>query len=201
MEETGEQSIQRVLMTYGIGRKIRQLRMRKKIGLTDLGKHTGLSASMLSQLENGRLNPTLSTLTRIAMVFDVGLEHFFSQSQEKLIAIDRAGSRMRFPDRRDKPVPSYFFECLAFDALNKNIQAYIADFPLSTDEAKDEHVHDGGELIYVIKGTLLLHFADADYTLAGGDSVYFDSSKPHGYCGLSEEGTQAIVVTTAPRSI
>ena len=200
MEETSDQSIQRILGTYNIGRKIRLLRMKKKIALVDLGKHTGLSASMLSQLENGKLNPTLATLARIAMVFDVGLDHFFSESREKLIAIDRAGSRMRFPDRRDKPNPSYFFECLGFDAMNKNMQAYVAEFPKRLDPF-DEHVHDGGELIYVVRGVLALLFQEEEYVLHAGDSAYFDSSKPHAYRGADAAGTQALVVTTAPRSI
>ena len=59
--ETAEATIRRTLGSYDIGRKIKHLRLRKKIALTDLGKHTGLSASMLSQLENGKLIPTLPT--------------------------------------------------------------------------------------------------------------------------------------------
>ena len=66
--ESGPDTISRVLSAYDLGAKLRQLRMRKKIALTELGKHTGLSASMLSQLENGKLIPTLPTLARVAMV-------------------------------------------------------------------------------------------------------------------------------------
>jgi len=76
-QESDPETIQRVLSSYELGRKLRQLRLRKKIALVDLGKHTGLSPSMLSQLENGKMIPTLPSLARIAMVFDVGLEHFF----------------------------------------------------------------------------------------------------------------------------
>src|SRR6476659_6334141 len=65
--ENSEETIRRVLSAYEIGRKLKQLRLRKKIALVDLGLHTGLSASMLSQLENGKLVPTLATLTRISM--------------------------------------------------------------------------------------------------------------------------------------
>ena len=72
--ENSQDTIRHILTSYDIGQKLRQLRLRKKIALVDLGKHTGLSASMLSQLENGKLIPTLPTLARIAMVFDVGLD-------------------------------------------------------------------------------------------------------------------------------
>lgn len=89
--ETGPETVQRVLSSYDLGRKLKQLRMRKKIGLVDLGKHTGLSASMLSQLENGKLIPTLPTLARIAMVFDVGLDHFFADRKRRsLFSVVRA---------------------------------------------------------------------------------------------------------------
>ena len=56
--ENNEQSLRRCFfISYEIGAKLRQLRLRKKIALVDLGKHTGLSASMLSQLENGNWSP------------------------------------------------------------------------------------------------------------------------------------------------
>ena len=48
----------------------------KKLGLAQLGEHTGLSPALLSKIERGNLFPTLPTLLRIAMVFGVGLEHF-----------------------------------------------------------------------------------------------------------------------------
>src|ERR1700712_4561959 len=114
IHETSEQTIQRVLATYGLGRKLRQLRLRKKIALVDLGKHTGLSASMLSQLENGKLVPTLPTLARIAMVFDVSLDYFFGDKKRpKVFSVVEAKERIKFPDRPDSTLPNYFFECLA----------------------------------------------------------------------------------------
>src|SRR5947209_18816872 len=112
-DEAGEATVRRVLANYDIGRKLKHLRLRKKIALTDLGRHTGLSASMLSQLENGKLIPTLPTLARIAMVFDVGLEHFFSDKRAKrTFTIVKAGERLRFPENAESPVPGYFFEVL-----------------------------------------------------------------------------------------
>src|SRR3954470_7274086 len=120
--ETGPETIQRVLSSYELGRKLRLLRLRKKIALVDLAKHTGLSASMLSQLENGKLIPTLPTLARIAMVFDVGLEHFFADKRlRRTFSIVRKDERMKFPDRSDSPAPGYYFEVLAFGVGEKSL--------------------------------------------------------------------------------
>ncbi|HEY4961138.1 MAG TPA: helix-turn-helix transcriptional regulator, partial [Terriglobales bacterium] len=56
------------LRPYLIGPKLRALRLKKSMGLVELGKHTGLSAALLSKLERNKLYPTLPTLLRIAMV-------------------------------------------------------------------------------------------------------------------------------------
>ena len=193
-------TIRRVLSSYDIGNKLRQLRLKKKIALVDLGKHTGLSASMISQLENGKLVPTLPTLARIAMVFDVGLDFFFSdKKRRRLFSIVRANERMRFPERTDSPNPGYFFECLAFSAQDKSLQAYLAEFPaLKADEVR-EHSHEGAEFFHVIAGTVSICYQDEEHMLNKGDSVYFDSSSPHSYRGAEPGISQALVITTPPR--
>ncbi len=198
--ESSEETIRRILSSYQIGSKLRQLRLRKKIGLVDLGKHTGLSASMLSQLENGKLIPTLPTLARIAMVFDVGLEHFFGTGpRHPVFSIVRAAERIRFPDRPDSPKPNFFFESLAFSAQNKSLDAYLADFPLRSADEVQKHSHDGAEFLHVYSGALVLHIAGEELVLETGDSVYFDGFEPHAYQGLSPEPAKALVVTTPPR--
>ena len=197
--ESSEETISRALSSYSIGRKLRQLRLRHKIALTDLAGHTGLSASMLSQLENGKLFPTLPTLARIAMVFDVGLDHFFSQrGGKRVFAIVRAAERMRFPERPDLPKPAYFFECLAFATQGKGMQAYLAEFPKRASGEAVEHVHDGAEFLFILDGKLTVHFEGEDRDLNVGDSVYFDSSEPHSYRGRSSAGAKALVVTVPP---
>lgn len=200
LTESGPETIQRVLSSYELGRKLRQLRLRKKIALVDLGKHTGLSPSMLSQLENGKMIPTLPTLARIAMVFDVGLEHFFGDKHgQKLFSVVTAKDRMRFPERSDIPNPSYFFECLAFSTQGKGLQAYLAEFPKRAAGEVSEHFHEGAEFLYVLEGSLVIHFQGEDYELRTGDSLHMDSSEPHSYRGTGKTGARAVVITVPPR--
>src|SRR6476646_582132 len=82
-------TLQDGLSRYAIGPKVRGLRLKKKMGLVELGKHTGLSAALLSKLERGKLFPTLPTLLRIALVFSVGLEYFFREDKKHTVAIVR----------------------------------------------------------------------------------------------------------------
>lgn len=198
--ENSEDMIRRVLISYDIGTKLRQLRLRKKIALVDLGKHTGLSASMLSQLENGKLIPTLPTLARIALVFDVGLEFFFGEKRPKRIfSIVRAADRLRFPELSDDPCPGYYFEVLAYGAIDKNMSAYLAEFPSAEAAVIREHFHDGSEFVHVLSGSLAINYQSEEHLLEVGDSVYFDSSEAHSYHGRSESPAKAIVITTPQR--
>jgi transcriptional regulator with XRE-family HTH domain len=71
------ETAERFIAEKRIGERIRRLRLKKSMGLVELGKHTGLSASFLSQLETGRVVPTLRNLARIAMVFSKDLSYFF----------------------------------------------------------------------------------------------------------------------------
>ena len=140
---------------------------------------------MLSQLENGKLVPTLATLARIAMVFDVGLDHFFGARRgQKTFSVVRAAERLRFPDRADTPNPAYFFECLAFAAQGKGLQAYLAEFPHHQPSDVHDHAHEGAEFVFVLEGSLGVRFEGEEHLLKAGDSVYFDATEPHAYRGL-----------------
>jgi transcriptional regulator with XRE-family HTH domain len=200
VKKTGDETISGALAPYELGPKLRKLRLRKKIGLKDLARHTGLSASLLSQLENGRLVPTLPTLVRIAMVFDVNLEHFFCDAKRQRAFLKvRAGERLRFPERPDLPSPAYFFECLAYPAQGKGFQAYHAEFPRPPGEGGQDHFHEGFEFLHVIEGTLCVRYQGQDEMLNAGDSAYFNSGEPHSYRGLTEPSARAVVVTLPPR--
>src|SRR6516225_2184476 len=119
------------LQQYRIGPKVRAMRLRKKLGLVELARHTGLSPAMLSKIERGLLFPTLPTLLRIALVFGVGLDHFFTESAERpTVAVTRKKERLRLPDRPGADPPSYVFESLDFPVTDRKMQAYYAEFPL-----------------------------------------------------------------------
>lgn len=186
------------LSDYAIGEKLRALRLRKKIGLVELGRHTGLSAAMLSKVERGKLFPTLPTLLRIALVFSVGLEYFFSDDQKRhVLAIVRRAERKRFPERPDGRDISFYFESLDFAAVERKLNAYYAEFqPLQPGKARPHH-HAGVEFLSVLRGKLEIRIGTEDHILESGDSIYFDSSLPHSYRRGSQEPCSAIVVTAA----
>jgi len=184
------------LKGYRIGEKLRELRLAKKLGLTELGRHTGLSPALLSKIERGRLFPTLPTLLRIAMVFNVGLDFFFSEERRRpLVAFVRAGERLQFPDVPDGKPSGYVFECLDFAATERKFNSYLAKFFPARPGQVRQHQHMGVEFIYVIRGKLGLLMGEEEHVLAADDAVYFDASAPHGYRRIGSRECRGFVVT------
>ena len=182
---------------YDIGGRIRTLRLKKKMGLVELGRHTGLSPALLSKIERGVLFPTLPTLLRVALVFSVGLEYFFSGAREKpLVAVVRREERVRLPERPGTGPVAYRFESLDYAATERRFNSYYAEFFPAAPEELRPHDHPGVEFIHVLTGTLSVHLGGAEHALNAGDSMYFDSSLPHGYRRSGGRACTAIVVTS-----
>jgi len=189
-------TLQDGLQRYAIGEKLRALRLRKKVGLVDLGRHTGLSPALLSKIERGKLFPTLPTLLRIAMVFSVGLEFFFTEERKRrIVAIVRRQERLRLPEKPDVGEVAFHFECLDFLAVERKLNAYYAEFqPLAPAQVR-LHQHPGVEFMYLICGKLGLRIGEEENSLEKGDAIYFDSNLLHGYRRIGNAVCSALVVT------
>jgi transcriptional regulator with XRE-family HTH domain len=184
------------LRPYAIGEKIRGLRLKKSMGLVELGKHTGLSAALLSKLERGKLFPTLPTLLRVALVFGVGLEFFFTDERKRrVVAVVRKRDRIRFPERPNAGDVSYFFECLDYPATERKFNAFFAEFrDVSPGNTKPHH-HPGVEFLYLVSGTLDIKVGNEDFSLEAGDAIYFDSAVQHSYRRVGKRPCEAVTVT------
>ena len=187
------------LEAYRIGPKIRALRQEKGLALADLGAHSGLSPGMLSKIERGQVFPTLPTLLRIALVFGVGLDHFFRPDEERpMFEITRAADRLSLPDRPGTEA-AYAFESLDFSADRRGFEGFVASFP-ADGAASVPHLHPGEELLYVIAGALEITAHGRAHRLAIGDAVHFDATFEHSYRAVAPEGARALVVTSRPAS-
>ncbi len=188
-------SAESIIVEKRIGERIKRLRLKKSMGLVELGRHTGLSASFLSQLETGRVVPTLRNLARIAMVFNKDLSYFFESEPHTLFRIHRKSARVRLP-QTGVDDPTYYFESLGYMVPDRHLDPYYAEFvPLKKNVEVRPHVHPGYEFLYLLEGKLEIRHADKEHTLEPGDGVYFDASTPHGYrCG-GKAPAIALIVT------
>ena len=132
----------------------------------------------------------------IGIFAGVGVGYFFADDRRRhTFAVMRKTERKRFsirPRPNDAPL---FFECLDFNAIERKINAYLADFPARSHGKAFTHEHEGIEFIHVLSGKLVLILRDEETLLGAGDSVYFDSTVPHGYHRGGTRPCTAVVIT------
>ncbi len=178
-----------------IGERIKLLRAKKSMGLVELGRHTGLSASFLSQLETGRVVPTLRNLARIAMVFSKDLSYFFDPEPQTLFRVHRRNERVRLP-QTGADDPTYFFESLGYQVPDRQLDPYYAEFlPMKEGRVPRAHQHAGCEFLYLLAGSLDVRHGDATHPIEPGDAIYFDANTIHSYVCTSKTPASAVIVT------
>jgi transcriptional regulator with XRE-family HTH domain len=181
---------------YSIGEKLRTLRLRNHMGLVELGKQTNLSAPLLSKLERGKLFPTLPTLMRIAMVFGVGLDFFFTDERKRrVVGIVRKDERLRFAGRPGVEEVPYHFEYLDSRTNDHELNALLAEFQEMAPEKVKPHQHPGVEFLFVMKGSLILKIGSEEFQLEAEDAIYFDCAVLHSYRRRGSKACTGVIVT------
>ena len=178
-----------------IGERIKHLRLKKSMGLVELGRHTGLSASFLSQLETGRVVPTLRNLARLAMVFSKDLSYFFEPEPQTLFRVHRAKDRVRLP-QSGATDPAYYFESLGYMVPDRQLDPYFAEFlPAKKGREHRAHQHLGCEFLILLTGRLDIQHGEVTHHIEAGDAVYFDADTIHNYACAGDQPATAIIVT------
>jgi transcriptional regulator with XRE-family HTH domain len=178
-----------------IGERIKHLRLKKSMGLVELGRHTGLSASFLSQLETGRVVPTLRNLARIAMVFSKDLSYFFDPEPRTLFRMHRRNERVRLP-QTGADDPAYFFESLGYLVPDRQLDPYFAEFlPEKEGRVARSHQHAGCEFLYLLSGKLDVRHGETTHHVEAGDAIYFDANTVHSYVCSGNAPATAVIVT------
>lgn len=178
-----------------IGERVKALRLKKSMGLVELGRQTGLSASFLSQIETGRVVPTLRNLARIGLVFSKDLSYFFEPEPKPLFRVHRAADRSRMPQSGTDD-PAYFYENLGYLVPDRHLDPYLAEFlPPRKGRETRAHQHAGHEFLYVLTGELQVTHGGQTHTLAANDAVYFDSSTIHSYQCAGTAPSKALIIS------
>jgi transcriptional regulator with XRE-family HTH domain len=193
LHKLGEQVVEEYLSEKRIGGRIKKLRLKKSMSLAELASHTGLSVSFLSQLETGRVIPTLRNLTRIAMVFSKDLNYFFEPEAKTLFQVHRRTERLRLPEPGAAD-PTYYFESLGYMVPERQLDPYHAEF-LPRKTGHRSHRHEGCEFLFVTSGRIELRHGSSTERLEAGDAVYFDGSTEHSYVCCGDEPATALIAT------
>ena len=178
-------------MDIDVGSKIKALRNELKMSIAVLADITGVSKSMISQIENRKVVPTITVMWKIAKALNVSISFFFDEEDEK-----EANPVVRKDERKKITVgnSSSVYELLTPDT-NRKLQYLL----ITLDEHKNDYVtHSGEECGYVIQGTMKVHIDGKVYILNEGDSISFKSDIPHYYENGGEGKCVSIWAMTPP---
>src|SRR5262249_55361644 len=167
-----------------LGMRLRAIRLRQGIGLRELARRLELSPSLISQIETGKIRPSVRTLYALASEFGVTMDELlFEQAPpaEPGLSVQRAGTRASIT------LPAgVAWEPVLFGA-DEDVEFIEATYePGGAWSPDDTFVrHSGHEFGYVLSGTLRVVVGFDEFVLERGDSITFPSSTPH---RLSNDG-------------
>lgn len=196
-----EADVQREVDSLCLGAKIRKLRQRRNLTLREVSELSGLSKSLLSQIENEASAPPIPTLIRIAKALGAKIGDFFQETMEdQRISVVRKASRQRtvkLPHNRPERL-GYHYTPLAHPVINQHMEPFWIDFEPRQNSEKHYYQHAGEEFLYVQSGKLEFEFGDQTIVIEPGDSLYFKSNIPHTIRSMSRQPASAIAVMYAP---
>lgn len=181
-----------LLSSAHLGQRIKKLRLKRSMGLVELGKQTGLSASFLSQLETGRVIPTLRNLARIALVFGKDLSFFFDSVEQSVFRVQRRKDRVRLP--MGVPRTDYISESLGILVPEGGLRPCKAEFLPERAPFEPER-YAGVEMVYVLSGCLQVSRKGETHRLKPRDVMYISGETKRSYQSFGTESTQAMIIS------
>lgn len=161
---------------------IKRLREEHKLSMEELSKLSGVSKSMLAQIERGEGNPTLSTLWKISNGMNVPFDALtvrlknpydivkLSEIQPLLEDEGRVKKYLVFPDDENRKFAVYYLEL--------DIESYWQSEP---------HIKGTGEFITIFTGTVEICTNEQTFMLGKGESIRFRADTVHSYKNIGNE--------------
>ncbi|MFN8023224.1 MAG: XRE family transcriptional regulator [Acidimicrobiales bacterium] len=171
-----------------LGSEIRRRRLDHGLTLVQLAERAELSQPFLSQVENGRAQPSMESLARIAQSLGTTPQSLFAAPapHDAPLAIVRAGD--------DPGGPSTYRPLVTGDA-----PFHVVEFTRLPFEFVEPWVHDGFETVYVIGGRVEIEVDGTLSQLSPGDSVSYDARRPHRHRSLGRKPARLLLVETSAR--
>jgi transcriptional regulator with XRE-family HTH domain len=189
-----------------IGERLAQLRKEHRYSIRKLADRAGVSASLVSDVERGKVEPSISTLKRLSDALGTTLTYFFSEPVEQRSRVVRAAERvvLRGSDNSSSEVRSgnrtggIRFE-LASPEQAEGIEAIIGRYEIGASLGDEPVTHEGEEWGMVLSGRLKVWVGDEIHFLDPGDAIWYPSTTPHRMENVADGPTEYIWIDT-PKS-
>ena len=167
------------LLEQAIGREVRGFREKLGLRISEVAKSSGISAGMLSKIENGSTSPSLSSLQALSKALHVPVTALFRSFEEIHDATYvKAGEGLKIERRGTRAGHQY--QLLGHTPHGPLI---VEPYLITLTEQSDVFPifqHDGLEFLYMLEGEVVYRHGSKTFVLTPGDSLFFDAQAPHG---------------------
>lgn len=179
------------------GRRIKEIRLKKKFTLEELAKRANVSASFLSQIERGIVYPSVESLKRIGIALHVNLDYFFKEERVPPRTIVKRDKREKFFLKDSNAL----VEVLTSSGIEVLMEPLVFTLQPKGHSGKQLNLHEGEEFGLVLEGKIKVQIGKEYYTLEQGDSISFDSMLPHKFRNVGDGKAKVLWVVFSPRRI
>jgi len=177
------------------GEKVRSLRKQKGLTLVELAEKTNRSVSLLSQIENGNVSPSFSSMHTIADALEINLGHMIA---EESTSTEEDSFHLKPTARKVLMTQGGLQHQLLSHGIKLSFEFIILEVPPGASTGEYLYSHDGEECGMVLEGELLLETGDRVHRLKAGDSITLKSSLPHRLSNPGKKKTKAVWVNSSP---
>ncbi|MHC4917765.1 MAG: cupin domain-containing protein [Planctomycetota bacterium] len=178
-----------------VGTRLRELRSSRGLSLRALAESSGVTASALSQIENGKNSPSVSTLKKVLGALGTTLGEFFAQEEppDESGFVFRAVQMVNVASGRGLEYLS-----LPGATAGRALQIMDEHYAPRADTGPELYTHAGEEGGICIAGNIELTVNGRRETLGPGDGFYFSSSLPHRWRNVGKSPARMISACTPP---
>lgn len=169
-------------MANVVGLNLKRLREERSLSLDRLAEQTGVSRSMLNQIERGSSSPTIATLYKITTSLKISLTELTTLARSQAQVVRQAALE---PIREDEG----HFRAYALQPFTdgNNFEIFLCEQDAGSSHRAEPHQPGSEEFITVFSGELTLTVSGADYRLKSGDFIRFKADTPHAYANNGQE--------------
>lgn len=180
-------------MDQDIGRRLKNIRTGLKLSQRQLARQSGVANATISQIESGKLNPTVSMLKKVLDGIPLGLGEFFGDEFE---IRDRVFFRSEeLTEIADGGVS---YRQVGANLADRSIQLLWERYQPGSGTGKHSISHDGEECGIIVSGRLEVTVGQQSQVLQQGDAYYFKSHQPHQFRNPGSEPCELISACTPP---
>lgn len=179
-------------ITQNVARNLKRLRKAREMSLDDVAKQTGISKSMLGQIERGVSIPTVETLGKIVSGLRVSFNSLISAAKNDVVLV-----------KKEELTPSYISEGAEYKAYeyfpyeeDRTFEIYMMDLEPHFNYSSQGHGENTYEYLTVISGTLTVWVEGKSYEVKEENSIRFPTASKHDYINNSDKPVKFIVTFT-----